>query len=85
MLSWAALTTDQGSQLASAAAVSSAELQFREQIGLVDYQSVEYRDTKGAAISFAQFEKKLAGSGFSMQKRKVRPSRNSSWPQRMAA
>lgn len=59
------------SQLASAAAVSSAELQFREQIGLVDYQSVEYRDTKGAAISFAQFEKKLAGSGFSMQKRKV--------------
>ncbi len=39
-------------------------------MGLADYQSVEYRDTKGALISFAQFEKKISGAGFSMNKRK---------------
>lgn len=39
-------------------------------MGLADYQSVEYRDSKGAAISFAQFEKKLSGAGFSMDKKK---------------
>lgn len=57
-------------QIANATPVSNAERKFREQMGLADYQSVEYRDTKGAVISFAQFEKKLAGAGFSMDKKK---------------
>ncbi|XLZ72308.1 TlpA disulfide reductase family protein [Massilia sp. SR12] len=57
-------------QLACAAPVSGTELKFREQMGLVDYQAVEYRDTKGAVISFAEFERKQASAGFSMEKKK---------------
>lgn len=65
------------SQLANATnspaekALSGSEQKFREQMGLADYRSVEYQDTKGNPITFAQFEKLMSKSaGFNMEKRK---------------
>ncbi|MQA19388.1 redoxin family protein [Rugamonas sp. FT103W] len=52
-------------------AVSSAELEFRDQMALTDYQKIEYQDTNGSSITFVQFQKKLSESGFSMEKSKV--------------
>lgn len=55
---------------ANASTISSAELKFREQMALVDYQSVEYRDEKGAPLTFEQFQAMLPNSGFRMEKKK---------------
>lgn len=54
----------------ASAVVSSAELKFREQMALVDYQKVEYRDEKGAVISYEEFAKKLPSMAFGMEKMK---------------
>lgn len=51
--------------------VSSAELEFRDQMALTDYKNIEYRDAKGSSITFAQFQEKLSDAGFSMEKNKV--------------
>lgn len=55
---------------AQAAPVSGAEQKFREQMGMADYQRIEYRDEKGARISFEQFQKMLPTRSFGMEKTK---------------
>lgn len=55
---------------ASASPISSAEIKFREQMALADYQSVEYRDEKGAPLTFEQFQELLPNFGFRMEKKK---------------
>ncbi len=50
--------------------VSSAELKFRDQMGLGNYQSVEYRDLGGAQIDFEQFQKLRPGQAFTLEKKR---------------
>lgn len=54
-----------------AQANTNSEQKFKEQMGLADYRSVEYQDTKGNPITFSQFEKLMSKSaGFNMEKKK---------------
>lgn len=68
-------------QLSSAAsakrdgAVSSAELKFREEIGMASYQSVGYADVNGARINFSQFQAMLhKAAGYTVEKRDNAPA-----------
>jgi cytochrome oxidase Cu insertion factor (SCO1/SenC/PrrC family) len=50
--------------------ITPEELNFKTQVGLEDYENVEYRDTQGNRVNFVQFQSMLAQYNFSMEKRK---------------
>lgn len=54
----------------SANGIAPEELNFRAQLGLEGYQTVEYKDTKGGLLDFAQFQSMLGDYDFNMKKRK---------------
>jgi thiol-disulfide isomerase/thioredoxin len=51
--------------------ITPEERNFKTQMGLDDYESVEYRDTKGNPMDFVQFQSMLPHYYFSMEKRKT--------------
>ena len=51
-------------------AAPNAELKFRSDLGLEDYQTVEYRDAQGVRIDFSTFQKKMSEFGFGIKKHK---------------